>query len=85
MEDVQQRRWKADKGNQLSRSALIVMAFLVVVSVVVVSNTVKLDCIYRAKEIRIMKYVGATNWFIRGPFISEGIIIGLIGALVSQA
>lgn len=64
-------------------AALIIMVFLVVVSVVVVSNTIKLTVLARSREIRIMKYVGATNWFIRGPFLLEGIIIGMISAGVS--
>ena len=64
-------------------AALVVMAFLVVVSIVVVSNTVKLTVFARAKEIEIMKYVGATNWFIRGPFLAEGIIIGILASLVA--
>ncbi len=59
------------------------MGFLVIVSVVVVSNTVKLTVFARSKEIAIMKYVGATNWFIRGPFLAEGIIIGVLAALLS--
>mgnify|MGYP000796509713 FL=1 len=59
------------------------MAFLIVVCVVVVSNTIKLTVFARAREIRIMKYVGATNWFIRGPFMAEGIIIGIIAALAA--
>jgi len=67
----------------LQTGALIIMAFLIIVSVVIVSNTVKLTVFAREKEIFIMKYVGATNWFIRGPFLAEGIIIGLIGAVVS--
>lgn len=69
--------------NFIQMSALIIMAFMVIVSVVVVSNTVKLTVFARAKEIKIMRYIGATNWFIRGPFIAEGIIIGVLGALVS--
>ena len=64
-------------------AALVVMAFLVVVSIVVVSNTVKLTVFARAKEIEIMKYVGATNWLIRGPFLAEGIIIGILASLVA--
>jgi len=56
--------------------ALIIIVFLIVVSIVVVSNTVKLTVLARGREISIMKYVGATNWFIRGPFLVEGIIIG---------
>lgn len=87
VEDVQFYKETVEKltsvTNFLQIGALIVMAFLVVVSVVVVSNTVKLTVVARAKEIRIMKYVGATNWFIRGPFIAEGIIIGILAALVS--
>lgn len=67
----------------LQIAALVIMAFLVVVSVVVVSNTIKLTVFARAREISIMKYVGATNWFIRGPFLAEGIIIGIFASLVS--
>lgn len=87
IEDVQFYQETVEKltkvTNFLQIGAMIVMAFLIVVSVVVVSNTVKLTVFARAKEIRIMKYVGATNWFIRGPFISEGIIIGFLSALIS--
>lgn len=69
--------------DSLKLGMLIIMGFLVVVSVVVVSNTVKLTVFARQHEIEIMKYVGATNWFIRGPFLIEGIIIGLFSAIVS--
>ena len=64
-------------------AAIIVMIFLIIVSIVVVSNTIKLTVFNRASEISIMKYVGATNWFIRGPFLAEGIIIGIISAGIS--
>ena len=87
VDDIQYYQETVDKltkiTNFLQVGALIIMIFLVVVSVVVVSNTVKLTVFARAKEIRIMKYVGATNWFIRGPFLAEGIIIGVLAALVS--
>ncbi len=63
--------------------AMIVIIFLVIVSVVVVSNTIKLTVLAREREISIMKYVGATNWFIRGPFLIEGILIGIVSALIS--
>ncbi|MFQ9894531.1 MAG: FtsX-like permease family protein, partial [Emergencia sp.] len=69
--------------NFLQMAAIVIMAFLVVVSVVVVSNTIKLTVFARAKEISIMKYIGATNWFIRGPFLAEGVIIGVFSSLVS--
>ena len=67
----------------LQLTALIIMGFLVVVSVIVVSNTIKLTVFARAKEISIMSYIGATNWFIRGPFLVEGVIIGIISSLLS--
>ena len=89
IDDVQYYRETVEKltkiTNFLQIGALIIMGFLVVVSVVVVSNTVKLTVFARAKEIAIMKYVGATNWFIRGPFLAEGIIIGVLAALLSTA
>ncbi len=69
--------------NFIQLASLIIMIFLVLVSIVVVSNTIKLTVFARAKEIRIMKYIGATNWFVRGPFFVEGIIIGLIAAALS--
>ena len=60
--------------------SIVIMIFLVVVSVVVVSNTIKLTVFAREKEIFIMKYVGASNWFIRGPFLVEGMIIGAVSS-----
>ena len=49
----------------------------------VVSNTVKLTVLARQEEIEIMKYIGATNWFVRGPMFVEGMLIGLISALIA--
>lgn len=87
VEDVKYYQETVEKLTKLTNflqiAALIIMAFLVVVSVVVVSNTIKLTVFARAREISIMKYVGATNWFIRGPFLAEGIIIGVFASLVS--
>jgi cell division transport system permease protein len=48
----------------------------------IISNTIKLTVFARRKEINIMKYIGATDWFIRWPFIVEGVIIGLAGAAI---
>ena len=67
----------------LQIASLIIMAFLVLISIVVVSNTIKLTVFARAKEISIMKYVGATNWFIRWPFLIEGILIGVVSSLAA--
>lgn len=87
VEDIKYYKETVDKLVKITDSiqiaALIIMIFLVVVSVVVVSNTIKLTVLARSREIHIMKYVGATNWFIRGPFLIEGIVIGLISAGIS--
>ncbi|MGF6375801.1 cell division transport system permease protein [Clostridiales Family XIII bacterium PM5-7] len=87
VEDVKYYKETVEKltsvTNFLQLAALVIMAFLIVVSVVVVSNTIKLTVFARAKEISIMKYVGATNWFVRGPFLVEGIAIGVFASLVS--
>lgn len=87
IEDVQFYKDTVDKLLSATRyiqiAAIIVMVFLIIVSIVVVSNTIKLTVFNRASEISIMKYVGATNWFIRGPFLAEGIIIGIISAGIS--
>jgi cell division transport system permease protein len=70
--------------NGIQLVGLVLIGFLLIISIVVVSNTVKLTVLAREREINIMKYVGATNWFIRGPFLMEGIIIGIIGAAISS-
>ncbi len=62
-----------------------IMVILALVSWFIVSNTIKLAMYNRRHEINIMKYVGATNAFIRTPFILEGIIIGVSAAIVSFA
>ena len=59
------------------------VVILLVVSVFIISNTIKLTVFARRKEINIMKYVGATDWFIRWPFVVEGVIIGIVGALMA--
>lgn len=61
------------------------VAALGLVSIVVISNTIRLTVFARRKEINIMKYVGATNSFIRMPFLVEGVTVGLIAALLSFA
>lgn len=61
----------------------VILVLLIVISVFIIANTIKLTVHARRKEISIMKYVGATNGFIRWPFIVEGIIIGVIAALIS--
>ena len=61
----------------------VIFIVLLFVSVMIISNTIRLTVHARRKEISIMKYVGATNSFIRWPFVVEGIIIGIIAAIIT--
>ena len=63
--------------------AVVLVAMLAVVSLFIIANTIKLAFFYRREEIAIMKMCGATNSFIRWPFIVEGMLLGLTGALVA--
>ena len=62
--------------------ALIV--FLTLAMLFIISNTIRLTVFARRKEIAIMKYVGATNWFIRWPFLLEGLFLGFIGGIIAD-
>ena len=61
----------------------VILTLLVLISIFIIGNTIKLTEHARRKEISIMKYVGATDSFIRWPFVIEGIIIGIVAALLS--
>ena len=74
---------KISKGIKIVTATILVL--LIVISIGIISNTIKLAVHARRKEISIMKYVGATNSFIRWPFIVEGIIIGIFAASLSVA
>ncbi len=63
--------------------ALVLVIMLVTISLFIISNTIKLSTFTRREEIAIMKMCGATDWFVRWPFIFEGILLGLFGALVA--
>lgn len=69
-------------SNVFQIAGILVMLVLGVISVMIIINTIRISVMNRRVEINIMKYVGATDWFIRWPFIIEGIIIGLIGAIL---
>lgn len=66
--------------NTVRNVSIWLLIVLAAISVFIISNTIKLGMFARRKEINIMKFVGATNWFIRWPFIIEGMILGCIGA-----
>lgn len=63
---------------------VILFIVLAAVSVFLIMNTIKLTVYSRRREVGIMKFVGATDWFIRWPFMIEGIIIGIIGGIISN-
>ena len=77
-----------DKIISISRSVkwigIALSIIMVSVSVFLISNTIKLAIYSRRKEIGIMKFVGATDWFIRWPFVIEGAVIGLLGTITAN-
>ena len=62
---------------------LLAVIVLLAASILLISNTIRLSIFSRRREIEVMKLVGATNWFVRGPFMLEGLICGLAGSLVA--
>jgi len=82
---------KIDYGEEVSRRILqvarviqivsaIAVLILLVASTVFIANTIRLSIFARRREIEVMKLVGATNWFVRGPFMLEGLLTGLAGS-----
>lgn len=80
-DDVIEVLIKVARGIKIGSYVIIIA--LIAISIFIISNTIKLTVYARRKEISIMKYVGATNSFIRWPFIVEGIIIGLSSGIIS--
>lgn len=70
-------------ADNIRTGGMIVGGIFVIIAVLVVFNTVRLAIYTHREEIGIMKLVGATDWFIRGPFLFEGVLYGLIGALAT--
>lgn len=68
--------------NIVSAVSLILVVVLVIVSIFIMANTIKLATYSRRDEIAIMKFVGASNWFIRFPFFVEGLVLGLLGGVI---
>jgi len=62
---------------------ILAAGVLLIASVLLISNTIRLSIFSRRREIEVMKLVGATNWFVRGPFMLEGVFCGLAGALIA--
>ena len=76
-------------GQDLSAPGLVkalaagLAALLVFASIALVANTIRLSVFARRREVEVMKLVGATNWFIRWPFVIEGVIVGFLGGVLS--
>jgi cell division transport system permease protein len=89
-DEVQKVRWGKDLTNKvLAVASVVETVFLIAVlvllasSTMLIANTIRLSIFSRRREIEVMKLVGATNWFVRGPFMIEGLIVGLGGALIA--
>ena len=87
VDDVVYYRDTIEKLAEVSRfvelGSVITMGFLIIISIIIVANTIKLTVFNREKEISIMKYLGATDWFVRAPFIWGGIFVGVFSALIA--
>ena len=79
-DDVVEKMIKISKGVQIGGGLVVLV--LIFVAIVLIHNTIKIALTNRHREIQIMKYVGAKNGYISGPFILEGMFFGLIGALL---
>jgi cell division transport system permease protein len=83
------RNRESDTGKILSATGLVkglgaIMAgLLILASIALVANTIRLSVFARRREVEVMKLVGATNWFIRWPFVIEGMIVGLLGGAMA--
>ena len=62
---------------------LIAVILLVIAATLLIANTIRLSIFARRREIEVMKLVGATNWFIRGPFMLEGLLCGVVGSALA--
>lgn len=85
IDDISYHKDVVDQLNAISSTinkfGLALMGILTFVSIFIIATTIKLTLYARRKEITIMKYIGATNWFVRWPFIVEGLILGLVGSI----
>jgi len=70
-------------GGIISIVCLVGVLLLLIASTLLIANTIRLSIFARRREIEVMKLVGATNWFVRGPFMVEGLICGLAGSIAA--
>ncbi|MEI6716174.1 MAG: permease-like cell division protein FtsX [Candidatus Saccharibacteria bacterium] len=72
-------------SNSVSRIGAILSILFLIVALMIIFNTIRMAIFTRREEVEIMKLVGATKWFIRGPFLVEGTLYGIFGAILSLA
>jgi cell division transport system permease protein len=70
-------------ANVINSIFLLAGLILLVASTILIANTIRLSIFSRRREIEVMKLVGATNWFVRGPFMLEGLLCGLVGSVLA--
>jgi cell division transport system permease protein len=82
--------WGEDKAKRILKVANVINSIfllagliLLVASTILIANTIRLSIFSRRREIEVMKLVGATNWFVRGPFMLEGLLCGLGGSVLA--
>jgi cell division transport system permease protein len=87
IDEVKNREDETSKILSATKTIKILLAslvgLLILASILLVANTIRLSVFARRREVEIMKLVGATNWFIRWPFVIEGLIVGFLGGLVA--
>jgi len=75
--------WVQRISEWVRNGGVLLIAILLIVTTIIISNTVRISVYARKGEINIMKYIGATNSYVRSPFVAEGFYLGLLGALIS--
>ncbi|MFL5519601.1 MAG: cell division protein FtsX [Gemmatimonadales bacterium] len=89
VEDVRYGRDWVERLDQLRGTStivgLLIGAAFALVAIVIIGVTIRLTILQRAREIAVMRVVGASNWFVRGPFLLEGIVKGLLGGVLALA
>jgi cell division transport system permease protein len=87
---VDEVRWGKEVSRRILQIAraiqivfLVAVIILLVASTIDIANTIRLSIFARRREVEVMKLVGATNWFVRGPFMLEGLMTGVLGALAA--
>jgi cell division transport system permease protein len=87
IDEVKDRKENTDKILSATRVVKLTMgllaALLALASLLLVANTIRLSMYARRREVEVMKLVGATDWFIRWPFVIEGVIVGALGGLIA--